>query len=328
MSVLRTSLVSLVVTVVVMPVLILLLRRRGVLDRPNERSSHTTVTVRGAGVAVAIGAGVGIASWGSGESGRWWLVCCPVLFAAVGFLDDLRSLSPKLRLLTQVALSVTAVVVAAQADVVSLSAIALAVASFGVVAYVNAFNFMDGINGISGVQAVVAGGGLAIAGAGVGSSLVEGGGLVIAAASLGFLPFNVPKARAFLGDVGSYFIGAWIALLSVLAFGRGVGFPCVLGVVIVYAADTVYTLARRIARSEDWWSAHRQHVYQRLTDSGLSHVSVAMIVAGFSIVAVGIGLSAIGRSAAFAVFAVIGELTVAAAYLATPRLVSMRRTYG
>jgi UDP-GlcNAc:undecaprenyl-phosphate/decaprenyl-phosphate GlcNAc-1-phosphate transferase len=327
MTVWGAGLIALVVTVVAMPPLLFVLRRGDVLDHPNERSSHRHVTVRGAGIAVAIGAIAGIASWNPGQPGRWWLAACAVVFGVVGFLDDVRSLSPKLRLAAQVALSVGSLVVAGVLDQMSSAWFVLAFASFGVIAYVNAFNFMDGINGISGLQALVAGGGLAIAGGMVDAPVVQLGGVAIAAAALGFLPFNAPRAQAFLGDVGSYFIGAWIALLAVLAFDHGAGLACVVGVAIIYAGDTAYTLVRRVLRGEDWWSAHRQHAYQRLTDTGLSHLSVALIVAAFSAAAAGLGLAAIDRPASVATLLIAAEFAVCALYLATPSLVSRARPH-
>jgi hypothetical protein len=112
-----------------------------------------------------------------------------------------------------------------------------------------------------------------------------------------------------------------MALLAVLAFDRGAGFVCVVCVGLIYMADTAFTLARRVANGEDWWSPHRQHTYQRLTATGLSHVSVALIVAAFSATAAGLGLLSIDRSAVVSVLALLGALAGCALYLAMPTIV-------
>jgi UDP-N-acetylmuramyl pentapeptide phosphotransferase/UDP-N-acetylglucosamine-1-phosphate transferase len=314
------ALVALAVTAIVMPGLIVALRHKEVLDHPNERSSHQQVTVRGAGVAVAIGSIAGLVSWNPHQPGRWWLAAAAVGFGVVGFLDDVRSLSPKLRLGVQFAGSVAALALASLTHQIGGGWWLAVLGAFGVMAYVNAFNFMDGINGISGSQAAVAGVALALAGHRVHSDVAQLGGLVIAGAAVGFLPFNVPQARAFLGDVGSYFIGAWLALVAVVVFDRGAGFVAVAAIGSVYATDTAFTLVRRVVRGEDWWSPHRQHAYQRLTDTGLSHVAVASIVAVFTAGASTLGVLSVGQSASVSALLLAGAALVCALYLATPSL--------
>jgi UDP-N-acetylmuramyl pentapeptide phosphotransferase/UDP-N-acetylglucosamine-1-phosphate transferase len=198
----------------------------------------------------------------------------------------------------------------------------LPVAAAVIVAYVNAFNFMDGVNGISGLQAVVVGLLLAVSGGQVGASHVQLGGVAIAGAAIGFLPFNAPRARCFLGDIGSYFIGSWIAIVCIVAFDQGVDAVAIGCMMAIYASDTAWTLVRRVRRGERWWTSHREHVYQRLTDCGWSHTTCAMVVAAFAAVAGACGLLASGHDPAYQVIAALAAGTVCAVYLGLPRLAS------
>jgi UDP-N-acetylmuramyl pentapeptide phosphotransferase/UDP-N-acetylglucosamine-1-phosphate transferase len=158
-----------------------------------------------------------------------------------------------------------------------------------VTGYTNAFNFMDGINGIAAGQAVVTGLGMALLGSAVSghwsasglAGLRPGGvvsppvllSLVIAGACAGFLPHNFPKARMFMGDVGSAPLGFLLAAL-VVWIARDQGWWLLIPLALLHAnfvLDTGLTLVRRILRGERWYEAHREHFYQRLIRSGKSH---------------------------------------------------------
>lgn len=194
------------------------------------------------------------------------------------------------------------------------------------VAFVNSYNFMDGINGISVAQAVGAGAVWLMVGTVAGSTALAAGGVVIAGAALGFAPFNVPKARMFLGDVGSYFVGAWLAAVAVLALRSGVALEAVFAPLALYAADTGTTLARRVASRETWYLSHRDHVYQRLVDAGLSHVQVSAFVAGCIAVCGMLGAVSLGDSLLARVVADIAIAAVIVTYLLTPRRLARSRS--
>jgi UDP-N-acetylmuramyl pentapeptide phosphotransferase/UDP-N-acetylglucosamine-1-phosphate transferase len=151
-----------------------------------------------------------------------------------------------------------------------------------IVGYTNAFNFMDGINGLAAGQAVVTGFGMALLGGmapnGYHSTPVLWS-VAIASAALGFLPHNFPQARMFMGDVGSAPLGFWLAVL-VLWLAMNAGAWLLVPLVLLHAnfvLDTGITLLRRMMRGERWYAAHREHFYQRLVRSGKSHTFVTSL---------------------------------------------------
>jgi UDP-GlcNAc:undecaprenyl-phosphate/decaprenyl-phosphate GlcNAc-1-phosphate transferase len=186
---------------------------------------------------------------------------------------------------------------------------------------VNAFNFMDGINGISGLHAAAIGLTWMVGGLLLSEPLAVLLGSVAAAAALAFLPFNLPDARAFLGDVGSYFFGGWLAISAVLLLGQ---LPLLLVVLplLPYVADTAWTLVRRVRRGETWHEAHREHVYQRLVQAGWSHMRTSALVGALTLWCGAAGLVAAPASARLAIIAVVAAGAACVLYLALPRIVT------
>ncbi|MDP3950829.1 glycosyltransferase family 4 protein [Microbacterium sp.] len=266
--------VALVLTGLVIPVL----RSAPFMDVPNDRSSHTLPVPRGGGLAVVLGM-ILVASFTVDlQSTVVVLLVATGLLAAVGIIDDVRSLSSTLRLLSQVA---TATAVAGL--LIRFSDASwwwLPVLVVGIVGYVNAFNFMDGVNGISGLTALVVGLWWVWAGQAEGHSILAGLGLVLAGAALGFLPWNAPNAKVFLGDVGSYGIGVFVAGLSAVAVTDGLPWHWAVVPLIVYGSDTAWVLLQRFRGGRSLTEAHREHVYQRLVDGGWTHVASASLCAG------------------------------------------------
>lgn len=292
------------------------LRTFGVLDVPNHRSSHSRPTVRGAGVGVAV-CGIGAAALAAAAGMRelWVLAGLGAAFAILGLVDDLRPLGVAARLPAQVVLAVVALVTIRPptSAVVAILAIAF------VVGYVNAFNFMDGINGISVLHAAAVGLVWAFAGSVAGEPLAVFAGGVAASAALAFLPFNLPTARAFLGDVGSYFFGGWIAVSAMLLVGR-LPLPVLLIPLMPYVADTVWTLVRRVRRGERWHEAHREHVYQRLEQSGWSHTRVSLAVGSVTLGCGALGIAAASANGVLPVLLATLAAIACAIYLALPEL--------
>lgn len=306
------------------PLVIAALRWVRLMDHPNERSSHTKATVRGAGWGVLFGT---LAGWLAPEllgPLRWWLPVTCVAYGLIGFVDDLRSLPASIRFGLQIVVSSASLVVASAYDIIDAPMVLLPVGVVLVVAYVNAFNFMDGVNAISGFQAAVAGGILAVGAIDADALDVQIGALAIAGAALGFLPYNAVRARCFLGDVGSYFIGSWIAMLCIVAIDRGVSVLTVASVMAIYAADTAYTLVSRMRRGQKWWTPHREHVYQRLTDLGFSHVASASTVSAFTAAAGVVGIVASHAGATTFVIGVIAIVALCVAYLSLPAVLRRR----
>jgi UDP-N-acetylmuramyl pentapeptide phosphotransferase/UDP-N-acetylglucosamine-1-phosphate transferase len=260
------------------------LRRRAILDRPNARSSHDAPTPRGGGIAVI---GVLLLSFlaiFAGQAAEWGLLAIigiAAVLAAVSWRDDLAGLSPALRLAVQ-ALAVAgglAVLPGAGAVCQGLLPPWLDLVASGLVWlwFVNLYNFMDGIDGITGVETTCIGGGIALTaflfpGAGAaGASLL---GAAIAGAGLGFLAWNWHKAKIFLGDVGSVPLGYLIGWL-LLSLAATTFWATALILPLYYLTDATWTLLRRLARGEQIWQAHREHAYQRAVQRGLSHAAVA-----------------------------------------------------
>ncbi len=277
---------SSLVVAAVMPPCILLLRRWGVIDRPNTRSSHTLPTVRGGGVSIVLVLLVSIVVVsGIPFAARSVLFASILVLAAVSFWDDLKSVGAGLRLLVQTAGAVASIwflltSLPANAPIGVIIG-CLLLASFWVVGQTNAFNFMDGINGIAGFQAVLTG--IGLAGTGVVMGLPTDHPAIILAmvasgAAAGFLPFNFPRARVFMGDVGSATLGftlafltAWIAIVV-----SGVGTLLLLALHVGFVMDTSITLLRRWLRREKLHLPHRDHFYQRAVRSGWSHSFVTL----------------------------------------------------
>ena len=141
----------------------------------------------------------------------------------------------------------------------------------------NLYNFMDGSNGMAGLQGVF--GGCVLAGlfTNAGDDTSSLLGLLLAAACAGFLPWNLGRARVFMGDVGSLFLGFSFGALLVYGVGSGAfAMPVGLLVMLPFLTDSTLTLLARVIRGERWYNAHRQHLYQRLIAHGWSHSRVAL----------------------------------------------------
>ena len=264
------------------------LRRRAILDHPNERSSHRLPTPRGGGLAVAPVAIVAIALAGGNPAVQMAGIAFGL--AAVSWWDDLKDVAPLWRFMAQILAVVAALVLPPFSGPVFQGVLPPAVDAFlsGVLWlwFLNLFNFMDGIDGITGVETACLGGGIAgvalLAGIGEGIALH---GLVLAAAALGFLWWNWHPAKIFLGDVGSVTLGfllGWL-LLDLAARGQ---WAAALILPAYYLADATITLVRRAARGEKVWRAHREHFYQKAVQAGLSHAAVsgAVLVADLALV--------------------------------------------
>lgn len=319
-----SAVLTFVLTATLTPAAIAVLRRIEAYDVPTERSSHIDRTLRGGGVAVAIGAVAGLVLGDSGDAASLTTMLVAVsILAVVGLIDDLRTLDVLPRLGAQ--LIGAALCLPWFLNNVSLPwglrAMLAVAAVIWMMGYVNAFNFMDGINGISSLSAMVAGATFVTIGMAEDLTLVTLAGGVLAAAGLGFLPYNFPRARVFLGDVGSYFLGGWIAFVVLVMLVSNVSPEAAFGPLVIYLADTTFTLGSRIARRERWWESHHEHVYQRLIDLGWGHVRTASLVAAASAACAALGLVSLGSSSVARVGAGGAMACIVASYLALPTLI-------
>ncbi|MDD3651790.1 glycosyltransferase family 4 protein [Immundisolibacter sp.] len=269
---------------------------RRLLDIPNARSSHTTPTPRGGGVAIVTSfllavpwlAASGIVHWRS----AWALLGAGAGCALLGFLDDHGHIAARWRLLGHFAAAGWALYWLGGAPPLTLFGHTLAagwlaagLAALYLVWLLNLYNFMDGIDGIAGVEAI----GVCLGAAGV--SLLAGCGpagvwppLLLAGAAAGFLVWNFPPARIFMGDAGSGFLGITLGILSLqaaLAQPRLLwSWLILLGVFVV---DATFTLLRRLLRGERVYEAHRSHAYQHAARRLGRHRPVTLAVAAIDL---------------------------------------------
>lgn len=264
--------------------------KQNFLKVPNERSSHDEPTPHGAGiviVAMCLVAYVPISILLPGAF-SWGYIVGATMIAVVSFLDDIRPISFKIRLLVHAAAAVFLIVdLETWHGITMLGGLKLGwwgypITFLWIVWMVNSFNFMDGIDGIAGLQAVIAGIGWAILGVMLGMPVLYLFAGVLAAASLGFLVHNINPAHIFMGDVGSAFIGFTFAALPLMARENVLKYPDLLPIAAVlflwfFIFDSLSTILRRLVRGEKIWTAHREHLFQRLVSAGFSHRSVTAL---------------------------------------------------
>ncbi|WP_037060151.1 MraY family glycosyltransferase [Pseudoxanthomonas suwonensis] len=258
-------------------------RRRQLFDQPGERRSHSVPTPRGGGIGItcALLAGcVLLATTGKPLAPLAGYAVGLVLVAGIGWVDDHRPLSPWLRLVVQCLAGLTlgwGMLAGGTHWGWALLGAAL------VPVLVNVWNFMDGIDGLAASQAMLAAAAFAWLAPGTSAA-----GLALAVATAAFLPFNFPRARIFLGDVGSGTLGYALAALAAAAGPQlgGEGALLLLLPLSAFLVDASMTLASRALRGERWWEPHVTHLYQRWVQSGRSHMFVTMLYASFSIVAI------------------------------------------
>jgi UDP-N-acetylmuramyl pentapeptide phosphotransferase/UDP-N-acetylglucosamine-1-phosphate transferase len=289
--------------------------KRNLIDQPGERRSHHVATPRGGGIGIVASAMFAFAWLGSAHAMPVPVVAAIVaglaLIAGIGWFDDHRPLSPWLRLAVQ------AVAAALVAAALLAEGRGIAAAAFGfaaVMMLVNVWNFMDGIDGLAASQALL----VAVGWAWLAWPAPWAWVLVaIAAASVGFLPFNLPPARIFLGDVGSGALGFLLAtgLLWLPSDAPRWNWTAWLPL-SAFLVDAALTLCMRILRGERWWTPHVQHAYQRWAARCGRHGIVTLAYALWTACAVVAMVSMRGGDAkAGAVASVIGYALAAAIWI-------------
>lgn len=304
------------------PLLVRFAVRRNLLDVPNVRSSHEVPTPRLGGVAIVLG------TWAGGlvlrPEGAWPLLLAATLIWAVGLVDDLGDLHFGTKALAQT-LVAAGLVLLYRPPLLSeapgpLGVAVLVVGVFWIVALSNAFNFMDGIDGIIGGVALVNVLFLALLSGGDALPLVGG-------AVAGFLIWNLSPASIFLGDSGSYFLGFFLAATVLYAPLQGGWSPLLfLAGVLVFTPllfDTAYTLLRRLRAGKHVFSAHREHIYQRITPSPNLHRRTSNLYYGASVVA-GLAALLVAGGGAPALAGLALALACCAGLLSLPKLAGSR----
>lgn len=262
------------------------LERRQILDRPNERSSHTRPTPRGGGLAVtsAVILAWAVAALAGGPLAPWtWAALAAALtLMTASWLDDRHTLPVAPRFAAHALAAAVLLALLPDGAVVFGGALPVwadrAVACVGWLWFINLYNFMDGIDGITGVETAALGIGIAlVAWLSSAPEQMVPLALACAAAALGFLRWNWHPARIFLGDVGSIPLGLLLGgLLVQLAVAGQLAAAVILP--LYYLADATITISRRALHGEKVWQAHRQHFYQRAVQGGKSHAQVAIAI--------------------------------------------------
>jgi len=255
--------------------------RRRLLDHPNERSSHAVSTPRGGGLAIVLVSVTGVLGHGlaAGQplNGWFWFLLPALLIAAVSYLDDYRDLPARYRFAVHLCAALMAVLLFLPADSLLFSWPAglfdLALTAAAVILlvwFLNLFNFMDGTDGIASVEALfIAGALLLLSGQWAQDrSLFTAFNLLIIASTTGFLFWNWPTAKIFMGDVGSSFLGFVLGVCGLYAVSQQwITLWTLLVLFGLFFVDATYTLLRRVVRGERWYQAHRSHAYQKFSTS-------------------------------------------------------------
>lgn len=285
--------------------------RRNLMDHPGERRSHHVVTPRGGGVAIVlsilVAAVAAVVIWPSLLADVGLFSLGLILVAGIGWWDDHRPLPALMRLGVHVLASL---LMAALVWRASGSLVHAALALLVTVSLINIWNFMDGINGLAVTQAILAPAACALF-LPVPWMLAP---LLLAVACLGFLPFNFPRARIFLGDVGSGALGYLIAgLLCLCTIASSVNWLLLLLPIAAFLVDAGATLGKRVITGQNWMQAHTQHLYQRLTKCGFSHVAVTTGYAAYALSGITLAMLLYGRSGLASAVGVVVWFTFSAA---------------
>jgi len=298
-----------------------------ILDHPNERSLHTRPTPRTGGVAIVIGIGAGsmlfaTLSGVANMNAAGWLGSLATLIALLSYFDDRWHLPVVTRLMTHVAVSALLIVSGFALDSFSVANFATVLPTWAAavltvlfaVWMINLYNFMDGMDGFAGGMTFIGFGTLAVLGWWSDDPAFAAFNLIIAAAAVGFLIFNFPPARIFMGDTGSSTLGFLVAGMSLWGNTSGI-VPIWISVLIFFpfVVDATVTLIRRTMNGEKIWKAHRSHYYQRLVQTGWGHRKTVLVEYVLMTVCAGGALLAQSASAPaqWGIIAVVGILYTA-----------------
>ena len=287
-----TFLISFLLT----PILRKYLLRKGVMDIPNERSSHSVPTPRGGGIGIVLSFLLALLMLTRRvvmpSNLNWALLGGGLAIAVEGFLDDHFLLSVRVRIMIHTAAAAWALWQLNGVAPLSIGSVALIwwwarqlIALTGLVWMINLYNFMDGIDGLAGTEAVcVSGfGGVLLFWCGFGA--MAQGAWSLAAASAGFLVWNWPPAKIFMGDAGSGFLGF---VLGVFAISNAIERPWMLWpwliLLSVFIVDSTVTLLRRWMNRARWYQAHCSHAYQHAARRWNSHGRVTIAIAMINVI--------------------------------------------
>lgn len=251
--------------------------KRSILDIPNERSSHESPVPRGGGIAIVVVFYVyllyAFLTYRI-EKSLFFALIPGIVLAVIGFIDDFRSISPAIRILVQIICAAVALYFLSGFSGLfwfNLRYIWSILMILGIVWFVNLFNFLDGSDGYASMEAIF-----------VAVSLWLFSKfdvlLVLSFSVIGFLIWNWPKAKIFMGDVGSTVLGFVLAVLGVYLHNESMlFFHFWIVLTALFWFDATLTLFRRITKREKLSQAHKKHIYQRAIQLGFSHQMILFI---------------------------------------------------
>ena len=278
-----------------------LLHRLQILDHPNERSSHTSPVPRSGGIAIVVAFLAGIfAIFLFGDqtqiTQKYFLgfIVSALCIALVSFYDDITSQSHLVRLTTQVAAVAVVLAFGIVVDELSLpwfgsvklGWIGYVISFIWIVGLTNAYNFMDGLDGLAAGVAVIVCVFFAYITFQQGSLFIYITSYALLAGALGFLVFNLSPARIFMGDVGSVFLGFVLAVMAIVAARYDHSHTSFLVMPLLlfnFIYDTAFTFFRRLQNREKVTQAHRTHLYQLCNQLGWSHRQVSFAQYGMCV---------------------------------------------
>lgn len=256
--------------------------KRNILDIPNERSSHTQPTPKGGGLAIVISWYIGITLlflMGSLNRNLYFALLCGILLAIISLIDDLYDIKPSIRLIAQTSAAIVSLICLNGIQPLLLFGINIfpniileVITIIGMVWFINLYNFLDGIDGYASVEAIMMSFALYLV---AGDNVT----LILIASVLGFLIWNWPKAKIFMGDVGSTQLGFILVVLGIY-FHNDHSLSIIYWLILAapFWFDATLTLYRRWRNKEKLSIAHRKHMYQRLVQSGFSHLKVDILL--------------------------------------------------
>lgn len=269
---------------------------KSLIDVPNERSSHTVPTPRGGGVAIVLSflfllpvlPIFSLLSWSS----TWGLLGAGAGIAVLGFLDDHGHIAARWRLLGHFSAAVWALFwlggappLAVMGTTFDMGWIGILLAILYLVWTLNLYNFMDGIDGLASVEAIFASLSAALIYAFMGLDAMAWAPLLLSFAVAGFLYWNFPPAKIFMGDAGSGFLGVTLGVFSLQAAWASPSLIWVWLILMgVFVVDATFTLIRRLMRGDKIYEAHRSHAYQYASRKFGSHLPVTLTVSLVNVV--------------------------------------------
>ena len=268
--------------------------KKNIIDNPNERSSHSVPTPRGGGVAVVcsylLALAVLIYSQQLTVHIGLTLITAGFVIALLGFLDDHGHINSMLRLAVHFLVAIGVVISLGGFSEVTafnglqLGFIANIIAVLFLVWLLNLYNFMDGINGIASVEAITTVVSMAILYYVLNTTLNSDILWLLAACVFGFLLWNFPKAKIFMGDACSGFLGLTLGILALIALKENLALFCAWIICLgVFVVDATYTLIKRVLSGYKMYDAHRSHSYQILSRKWRSHTPVTLAVAAINL---------------------------------------------